>query len=181
LSYGILDNSGPTSVAVSGSDEITIVYVDGLTNAFGLSPDVDGFGYTYLPYGSGPGTTGGVGNGGYFPSYHIDPGNAGPGQIRLNALIGAFSDGSGVLVASPFVVNNGPLTLSVPSGAAYLLLGVNDDIFGDNEGSLRVSVEGTALAPVPVPASLWLLLLPLAALGTLARRRVAAATCFGSG
>lgn len=60
--------------------------------------------------------------------------------MNVGSLLGAFA-ANGVLVGSPFKVGNGPLSLTMPSAANQLLLGVNDDNFGDNSGAWVVQVE----------------------------------------
>ena len=47
---------------------------------------------------------------------------------------------------------------TAPAGANQLLLGFNDDIFGDNSGALRVEVTGATTTAVPEPA-VWLTML----------------------
>ena len=89
----------------------------------------------------------------HFQSFLIDPTNTGP-EIALNALIGAFVDSSG-LVLQAFAPGLGPFSLVAPSGATQLLLGVNDDLFGDNSGALRIDVT---VGSVPEPETYALLL-----------------------
>jgi hypothetical protein len=74
-------------------------------------------------------------------------------------LIGAFANSSGVVVGNPFVIGDGPTSETVGSGATQLLLGVNDDIFYDNSGTLEISVAGptAAISAVPEPG-IWVLM-----------------------
>lgn len=56
------------------------------------------------------------------------------------ALVGTFAN-NGLIVGQPFVIGNGPAALTVPAGANQLLLGINDNFYGDNAGSFTVSVS----------------------------------------
>lgn len=67
--------------------------------------------------------------------------------VFSGALIGAFADGTGALVAKPFLIANGG-SFKVPAGATQLQMGVNDHFFTDNGGSWSVSVNGAS--PVTV-------------------------------
>ncbi len=62
-------------------------------------------------------------------------------DLYLNALVGTFADEFGNIVGQPFAVNSGIDGLHVPQNATRLQLGINDDIFGDNLGSLQVLVS----------------------------------------
>ncbi len=158
FSYGANDGTGPTifnagdGFNFNAGDTLTITYVSGLTSAFGGAvPNVDGIGYAYLAplfMNDDPGSSGN-----HFPSFYMGPY---PPDIFLNALVGTFADSSGVIVGTPFAVDNGPLGVLIPSGATQLQLGVNDDLYFDNSGSLRVSVNGPGTAVVPEPASMIL-------------------------
>ncbi len=181
--YGVGDQDAPTVVAVNAGDNITITYQSGLTSSFnGVSPTVDALGYAGAIFGSGADCGGspctGIGSSGTFlPSHAIDPANTGP-QIALNALIGDFVNSSGV-VLDAFATGNGPFTITAPIGAVALQLGVNDDIFNtnfgtlpqDNSGVLNIEVTGsTATAPaVPEPATWTIMLVALGALGVAKR------------
>ena len=189
------DATAATRVGVNAGDSITITYLDGLTGAFsdGLgnpgAPEVDGKGYQFLIFGSGapfggdpadpenfpPTVPTGIGSSGFpLPSFYLDPNNTGE-NVWLNALMGDFVDASGQ-VLSLFVINNGPVNFVAPTGAVALQLGVNDDLFGDNSGALRVQVDGsTFTAGVPEPTT-WALMLSgfgLAGAALRARRRQA--------
>ena len=168
--FGIGDNAGPASLTVTAGDTITITYLSGLTGAFGSgSPTVDAVGYSGLIFGSGTGFTGIGSSGNFFPSHAIDPGNTGS-PIYLNALIGDFVDSSGA-VLSVFAPGNGPFSILAPSGAVALQFGVNDDIFADNSGALRIGVTGATGGAVPEPAAWAMMLLGLGGLGAVLRRR----------
>ncbi len=154
--FGINDGITPTVVSASdGYDftpggSFTVTYVSGLTSAFiGLAPSLDGIGDTgYDSSGFG----GSSGNG--FPSKYVDPASY---PVYLNALVGTFADNSGAIVGTPFFLGNGPASEIVPVGATRLQLGINDDVFSDNLGSLTVSVFGPTPALVPEPGSIALL------------------------
>ena len=171
LSYGVGDNTGPVVLTLAtGVTSITITYLDGLASAFGgAPPSVDALGYVGGIFGSGmdpsvPFVGTGIGSSGMpFPSYFIDPTNSGP-PIYLMSLIGAFTDGSGVVIGTPFAPGDGPFTIAVPSGATYLSLGANDDIYSDNSGGWYIGVTGVT-GGVPEPSTWVMMLLGFAGLG----------------
>jgi hypothetical protein len=82
--------------------------------------------------------------------------------------MGTFTDLAGNIVGTPFAVFNGPLAVVVPVGAAQLQLGIDDDVFADNSGSLLVQVTGPDA--VPEPTSLLLLGSALALVGLIRLR-----------
>jgi len=158
--YGVGDNIAAASLKVNAGDMITITYLSGLTSAFGsVPPTVDATGYVGGPFGSGADCNGipctGIGSSGQpFPSFYLDPTNMGP-QIALNALIGDFVDSSGKIL-DEFAPGDGPFSITAPAGAVALQLGVNDDIFSDNSGSLDIGVTGSTAVPEP---SIWAMML----------------------
>jgi hypothetical protein len=147
--FGFNDHLAPLVVDASDGFDFTsggtftVTYLGGATSAlpplFGYS---DARGHTNWPqYGSGtPGTSGA-----FFPSVYMDRSEY---PVYLNALVGTFADDAGRIVGTPFAVNLGR-TLVVPTGATRLQLGINDDIFYDNDGALTVSITGPAAVPEP--------------------------------
>ncbi|MHB8471828.1 MAG: hypothetical protein ACYDC8_03040 [Gammaproteobacteria bacterium] len=167
--FGVQDGVGPALVdASSGIDftaggGITITYLSGLTSPYGGTPYADGNGDTgYAADGNGGSS------GKYFPSRYMNPSSY---PVYLNALVGTFADSAGNIVGTPFAVGNGPLNVLIPVGASRLQLGLNDDIFSDNTGTLRVQVTGPAA--VPLPLSAWLFGSGLMGLLGIARRKQA--------
>ena len=67
---------------------------------------------------------------------------------------------------SPFVIGDGPVTELVPVGANLLELGINDNQYCDNSGSLQVSISA-----VPEPATWARMILGFCGLGFMAYRR----------
>ena len=73
---------------------------------------------------------------------------------HLQALIGAFADGTGKVVGTPFVVGNLG-TFAAPAGAAELLLGINDNHYADNLGALTIGVSSVSAVPLPAAAPMF--------------------------
>jgi hypothetical protein len=168
--YGTGDNASPTTVAVNAGDNITITYLSGLTSAFtGADPSVDALGYVGGAFGSGVGLTGIGSSGSFFPSHAIDPTNT-ASDIWLAALIGDFVNSSGQ-VLSVFAPGDGPLNVMAPMGSTALQLGLNDDIFSDNAGSLNISVTGSTASAAPEPATWAAMLFGLFGIGAALRMR----------
>ena len=164
--YGVHDHLAPASIAVLAGTTITVTYLSGLTSAFsGSPPSVDALGYVGSIFGTGLGESQTGSSGTFFPSFPIS-GAAGP-PIYLNALLGAFVDGSG-RVLSEFAPGNGPYIILAPVGTVALEFGVNDDIFSDNSGSLNVDVSGAGA--VPEPAAWAMMLVGFGLLGASLRR-----------
>jgi len=178
LEYGTLpnDNAAPASVS-SGFDfaaggDFTISYLSGdTTNGLGGS-SYDANGQQSYEIGAG---------------YHYDgtSGQPFPGDYTsqnptyLSQLIGAFANSSGVVVGAPFALGDAATIEVAPVGATQLLLGVNDDIYSDNSGSLLVQVSGpSAVSAAPEPGAWLLMLLGVGAIGIVLRR---AKTAFDSG
>lgn len=71
-----------------------------------------------------------------FPSHYMRSADR---PIHLNELVGAFIDADGAVVGEPFPIGS-QAEVEVPEGAAAISLGLNDDIFADNNGRLEVVV-----------------------------------------
>ncbi|AQR72302.1 hypothetical protein [Sphingomonas sp. LM7] len=76
-------------------------------------------------------------SGSWFPSYHAD--RAGY-PAHLNQLIGAFVDADGKVVGKPFLIGARGEAVP-PAGAVAITLGINDDIYADNEGEIVVTID----------------------------------------
>ena len=165
MAPSVIDPSSGLSFASGGT--LTISYVSGFTRPFGIPPDVDADGDpTFITKSLGYDNPGSTGE--YFPTLYTELES--PDSVYyLAALVGAFTDASGVIVGNPFWSGNGPTSVLVPDGAVQLQLGINDDLFLDNKGKLLVSVSDVA-APVPLPAPFLLLATGCAALATRRRR-----------
>lgn len=150
--YGMGDQRGPTIFSAtdglhfSEGDTLTIAYVSGLTSAFGGTPTTDATGYTNTLINNGTGSTHRV-----MPSYYF---NSTDYPAYLNELVGVFANASGTIVGTPFNIGAGQ-SLVIPMGATQFQLGVNDDRYVDNTGSLLVNV--TTATAVPEPSTLALL------------------------
>jgi hypothetical protein len=144
--YGIGDYSAPVVIgAANGFDfssggTFTIQYVSGLTNHDPGPPLYDASGdHSYIA-NNNPGSSGR-----YFPSRYFSSADY---PAYLNALVGTFADSTGKIVGTPFLIGDFR-SVVVPLGATRLQLGINDDIFGDNSGSLTVSILGPSAVPEP--------------------------------
>lgn len=152
--YGLHDNGPPvvvdssTGFTITPGTGLSISYLHGMVAA--SSPgypyydangvDIHPTDYVSPQYGR-------------FPSYYT------MGRSYLVQLMGAFSN-DGVLIGTPMLIGNGPKTFVVPTGANQLLLGVNDNYFGDNAGAFTVSISELPQA-VPEPTSAVLVSLVL--------------------
>ncbi len=179
------------SIGTGPGSDLFILYKGGLTSAFGGQPSVDQAGYVgsifkddvlgssgqLFPSNYMPGNWGG--NQEFNGNPVADPGNYG---IFLQALVAAITDNNGdVLNAFPIgyviPVSDGQggyqqgyvfgISFQIQdANAAYLQLGMNDDIFSDNTGSLQVCVASNQagidaclnpVSTVPEPSTLLLL------------------------
>ncbi len=121
--YGLHDNAAPTIVhGLTSGEQVSISYVFGVTTDIGGLPPVGPTGYA----GFGSNFTDPVL--GHYPGFYT----ASPAAANLGALIGTFATSSGQIVGTPFLVGNGPLTVTDPVGATQLLLGLNDNLYADN-------------------------------------------------
>ncbi|HUO31902.1 MAG TPA: hypothetical protein VMU80_21960 [Bryobacteraceae bacterium] len=153
--YGTYDGTDPLSVsAASGlsftpGDILTVTWQSGSAcMGYAFSEPIycgtDALGDTQYIVNNSPGTSGKV-----MPSYYMDPATY---PIYLGELVGVFADSSGDIVGTPFAIGNS-LSFAIPSGTTQLLLGVNDDIYSDNQGSYTISISETGGSSVPEPAT----------------------------
>jgi hypothetical protein len=155
--FGVLNGSMPVVIDASNGisfapgGTIILTYLSGDTSSCQGCPNVDANGWTasLADHNQGSSRT-------YYPSAYMSP-----YPIYLMALVGTFADSSGAIVGSPFLVGDGSKTLTIPTGAARLQLGVNDDDFADNSGKLQVAVSEEAVG-APEPGAIWLLSIGLA-------------------
>lgn len=147
---------------------ISIEYFSGTTIAgsgFNWCDANGDTGYATKYYSSGAWVDEAGSTGNYFPTLYIATPSDTAEVYYLMALVGTFADASGVIVGDPFFIGNGPLSIAVPMGAVQLQLGINDDYFSDNSGSLYVRVSGAAPGPTPTPEPTTMLLLGFGLIG----------------
>jgi hypothetical protein len=144
-------------VSFTAGNQLVISYVSGLDQTSPGEPFVDGLGYTFDEWDS------------------TDP-NGAPGDfipttpIYLQEVLGTFTDGSGDIVGTPFVVGDGT-TVTVPAGASALQLGINDEYFVDNSDdpdnplTFSVSDQGNGTTQTPEPGTFVLVGGALLAIG----------------
>jgi hypothetical protein len=139
--YGRSDQAAPASVVVLPGEVVMIGNATGQVCAdqSGLGP-YGPDGYVNNPWGPNNGRdyTDGI----HYPSRYV-PSSEYP--VYLMALLGTFADPNGKVVGAPFKIGSQSLRLTVPAGAARLLLGVEDDRYSDNSGSFTVQVERLAV------------------------------------
>jgi hypothetical protein len=159
FSYGNragLDNGPPTTVIVTAGDLVTIQYMSGTTSPeSGINLDANGC--------CTPSNT--VETAGVFPGIYT----TNPGNVLLSELMGTFAF-NGVIVGTPFAIGDASLSLVAPATANELLLGINDNVYGDNSGSLTVSVTEVA-SSVPEPSTWAMTIAGFLGLGLIAYRR----------
>jgi hypothetical protein len=68
-------------------------------------------------------------------------------NVNVMRLIGIFATLNAGIIGTPFLLGNGPVTVTVPDGATELLLGFNNDHFNQNSGAITVSVTGLQQVP----------------------------------
>jgi HYR domain/Right handed beta helix region/PKD domain len=145
--YGVHNNAAPVvidagnGVAFTPGNTITVTYLNGTVQAGAGHPPNDANGE--------PGNvtnhyTGGNSN---LPALYMNPG---PDVLSME-LVGTFAN-NGVIVGQPFPIGNGPTALTVPTGANQLLLGINDNYYGDNSGSFNVVVTSASSTTMSVTA-----------------------------
>ena len=79
-----------------------------------------------------------------FPGFYMNPGP----NVYAMELVGTFAN-NGVILGKPFPIGNQPTTLTIPTGANQLLLGINDNRYADNNGSFTVAVSSGAPSFLP--------------------------------
>jgi len=138
LNYGSNPNGGEASVSGSLSftagQQITVTYLSGTVGTEGGDPQYNANGDENF-----------VADGGGYPGAFI-PSDDQPAYH--GELLGAFANAAGQVIGSPFVLGDGPTTVTVPAGGVtQLLLGVNDDQYGDNNGALAIEVTEEGESP----------------------------------
>jgi hypothetical protein len=156
----VIDSS--SGLAMTPGDTLTIKWLSGdvcgganggaWTNGANGNP---GWG-VYSSPSNAPGT----------PAYYV-PSDQFP--VYFMQLMGVFANSAGAIVGDPFMIGNGPLTVSIPNGSSQLQMGFVDGWYNDNFATLQVSVTEAAPA-VPAPATLLLLGPGLIGLAAVRRR-----------
>lgn len=154
--YGINNQTAPIvfshadGFAFTPGSDITIQYIDGLVSADSGVTQVNADGDTNSVSNDGLGITGKVAPSAYFSSADY--------PANLMVLTGVFASNAGAIIGTPFKIALGR-TVVIPTGAARLQLGTNDDEFGDNTGSFQVKVTA-AIAPEPLSIAFLAVLIP---------------------
>jgi hypothetical protein len=145
----VIDDS--SGISLAPGSEITVQWISGLVTCCGGDPSVDANGH--------------VGFGDAKNANHNYPSQYTPADwdTWVMALMGTFTDASGVIVGTPFEIGDFRV-LTVPVGASRLQLGINDDIWADNDGAFDVAITNT-------PESDTALLFAFGLLGLGMRRR----------
>ncbi|HVN03862.1 MAG TPA: hypothetical protein VMT86_05550 [Bryobacteraceae bacterium] len=160
--------SASSGLSFTPGDTLTVTWQSGSAcmGYFIFEPiycGTDALGDTQYIVNNNPGSSGTV-----EPSYYVDPATY---PIYLGELVGVFADSSGDIVGTPFAIGDS-LSFTIPSGATQLLLGVNDDIYSDNQGSYTMSINERAGSSVPEPATSCEMLAGILLIGVpLLRRR----------
>ena len=176
--FGIKDGTGPVvvsfaSAGITAGGPWAVIEKGGLTSAYGGVPTVDNNGYQGSVFKDGVlGSTGTYFPSNYTPSYWDADPLAG---VFLEALIFTFTDDSGAIIGSPYATNiypdglggynftGGIVGAATPAGATRIQLGLNDDLFADNTGSLTICVGSSYAACFPSPGvpepAAWALML----------------------
>jgi hypothetical protein len=146
--YGLDDQAAPVVISAANGltfasgGEFTIQYVSGKTSAgeeLGF-PLVDGIGDTAFLVNNFN-----LPPAGFYPSRYFDPSDY---PAYISALVGTFADSAGGIIGTPFLVGD-LRSVIVPVGATQLQLGINDNSFSDNSGSLIVNILGPSSVPEP--------------------------------
>jgi type VI protein secretion system component Hcp len=122
----------------AAGQSLTISYVSGLTEIYPNSIQSDANGDSSLTplNGNGVGEISGA------PSQYF---NSSDYPAYLGELVGTFADSNGSIVGTTFNIGDSR-TVTIPAGATQLQLGVNDNFYLQNSGSLQIEVTG---APAP--------------------------------
>lgn len=70
------------------------------------------------------------------PYYYMQSGK----PIGMGALVGAFVNADGTVIGKPFAIG-AATEVTAPAGAAAITLGINDDVYSDNDGSFTVTID----------------------------------------
>ena len=141
--YGVHDNTSPVVIDASSGFALTpgstlaVTYLSGAV--------VAGAGYPPNDANGEPGNVTNSCTSNCFPAVHMNPG---PDVLSME-LVGTFAN-NGVIVGRPFPIGNGPTVCTIPTGANQLLLGINDNRYGDNSGSFTVAVSGVPANTPPI-------------------------------
>ncbi len=149
FNYGFGDNTAPvvisaaSGIAFSPGGTVTVKYVSGQVNVFpeGGYPATDASGAT----AESPTNNTVVATYGSYPSFFMNPTSY---PVYASELVGTFAN-NGVIVGAPFPIGDGPKIFTIPAGANQLLLGVDDNDYGDNTGSWQINVSGAAAVAAP--------------------------------
>ncbi len=146
----VLTPNASAGIHLTPGDILTINYVSGTwINGPGGSPfDAGGAPTIVITSPANAHDSGGIFPGFYFPSMDF-PYNA-------YNLDGVFTNSVGSIIGNPFPIGDFR-TVIVPQGATQLQMGMDDTYYGDNSGSVTMSVMESVPIIVPEPASLTLL------------------------
>jgi hypothetical protein len=152
--------------ALDGTNGGVISYLDSFGNSGGLVPTGTGYSYSFTVSQAGPAATSpeqNVGGGTLYDSSQNVIGNLNPGYLQSSVTL-APGDTSGIATFTNFQAN-GPATLEID------FTGLNTS---NGAAPMSATFAVSALTPVPLPASAWLLLAALGGFGAIVRRSRAA-------
>ena len=165
--YGVGDEGAPLVVS-SANDlafvagmTLTVDYMSGSSNEGGGYNSPDAEGDPGFIFNNNNGSSGHPA-----PSFYFDPATY---PAYLGELVGTFANSSGQIVGRPFNVGDA-LTVTIPTGATQLQLGINDDIYNDNTGDYHLTITGAAV-PEPSASAFLSMASMVVATGYLIRRR----------